>query len=110
MKNKTILLIIQIFCLASFIISIASAATAHPSSQTDGCQDPLAATATGAKKNLTEASGNVTLIDEDTQAKADSLAGTCPKGFHCSCPGCPLYSDNDEDMFCDLGEVPDGEA
>ena len=107
MKNKSILLIIQIFCLVSFIAGFASAV---PSSHTDGCQDPLLATTSDEKKVISDASGNVTLIDEDTQADADNLAGTCPKGFHCSCPGCPLYSDLDEDSFCDLGEEPDETA
>lgn len=73
----------------------------------DGCQDPLVAPTSEEKKVVTDASGNLDLIDEDTQDEADSLAGTCPKGFHCSCPGCPLYSDLDEDTFCDLGEEPE---
>ncbi|MDD1724914.1 MAG: hypothetical protein LUQ07_07280 [Methanospirillum sp.] len=99
MKNQSILLIIQIFCLFSFIIS-----TATVCASAGECQDPMVAATSEEKKVISDASGNVTLIDEDTQAEADSLAGTCPKGFHCSCPGCPLYSDIDEDKFCDLGE------
>ena len=102
MKNSRIILLIQIFCLISFAASIVS--SAQPSAHTDGCQDPLLATTNETKKISTDAMGNLTLIDEDTQEKTDSLAGTCPKGFHCSCPGCPLYSDLDEDNFCDLGE------
>ena len=104
MKNKSILLIIQLFCLVCFIISTASV---YASSQKDGCQDPMLVTTSEEKKVVSDTSGTVTLIDEDTQAKADDLAGTCPKGFHCSCPGCPLYSDIDEDVFCDLGEEPE---
>ena len=100
MKNKSIVIILQVFCLVSFIGSFASIGSA---SSTDGCQDPLLAATSEQKKVVSEDAGT-TLIDEDTQAKADSLAGTCPKGFHCSCPGCPLYSDLDEDKFCDLGE------
>lgn len=102
MKNQSILLILQVFCLVSFIFSIASV-----SASSGGCQDPLVANTTTEKKVVSDASGNSTLIDEDTQNQADSLAGTCPKGFHCSCPGCPLYSDLDEDKFCDLGEDTD---
>lgn len=104
MNNNHILIIIQVFCLFSFICGFAMA---QPSSEKDGCQDPLLATQSEEKKVITDDSGNVDLIDEDTQAEADNLAGTCPKGFHCSCPGCPLYSDIDEDNFCDLGEEPD---
>lgn len=104
MNNKSILLIIQIFCFVSFVVSNASV---YAASQKDGCQDPLLVTTSEEKKVISDASGNVTLIDENTQAKADAQAGTCPKGFHCSCPGCPLYSDLDQDSFCDLGEEPD---
>jgi len=99
MNNKSILLIIQIFCLVSFIGSFVSAGTTN----SDGCQDPLLAATSEQKKVVSDDAGT-TLIDEDTQAQADNLAGTCPKGFHCSCQGCPLYSDLDEDKFCDLGE------
>jgi len=104
MNKKLIILIIQVFCLVSFAAGIVSA---QPSSSTDGCQDPLLAAQSDEKKVITDSSGNLTLIDEDTQAEADALAGTCPKGFHCSCPGCPLYSDLDEDNFCDHGEEPE---
>jgi hypothetical protein len=104
MQKKHIILIIQVFALVSFI---GGYVLAYPSSEKDGCQDPLLANQSDEKKVITDASGNVTLIDEDTQAEADSLAGTCPKGFHCSCPGCPLYSDIDEDNFCDHGEEPE---
>jgi len=104
MKTKYILLIIQIFCLVSFIAGITSAG---PSTNSDGCQDPLLVTTSDEKKVISDESGNVTLIDEDTQTQADNLGDTCPKGFHCSCPGCPLYSDLDEDKFCDLGEELD---
>jgi hypothetical protein len=68
---------------------------------------PLLAAQTEEKKVITDNAGNLTLIDEDTREKADALAGTCPKGFHCSCPGCPLWSDLDEDNFCDHGEEPE---
>lgn len=98
------MLCIQIFCLVSFAASIVS--SAQPSTHTDGCQDPLLATTSESKKISGDGAGNLTLIDENTQAEADSLAGTCPKGFHCSCPGCPLYGDLDEDNFCDRGEEP----
>jgi hypothetical protein len=103
MNKNHVRLMIQIFCLVSFIISIA---IAQPSSNTDGCQDPLLVSQADEKKVITDTSGNLTLFDEETQAEADALAGTCPKGFHCSCPGCPLYSDLDEDNFCDHGEEP----
>ncbi|HWQ66748.1 MAG TPA: hypothetical protein VN372_07745 [Methanospirillum sp.] len=105
MKKNHIILIIQIFCLVSFAASMVS--SAQPSKSTDGCQDPLLVNTGEVKKISTDASGNLNLIDENTQADADSLAGTCPKGFHCSCSGCPLFSDLDEDNFCDYGEDPD---
>ncbi|MBP2144834.1 hypothetical protein J2129_000288 [Methanofollis sp. W23] len=35
-----------------------------------------------------------------------SLAGTCPFGNHCSgSPGCSLWTDLNEDGWCDLGVV-----
>ena len=105
MNKNYIILIIQIFCLVSFAASIVS--SAQPSKSTDGCQDPLLVPSSDVKKVTTDASGNLTLIDENTIAEADALAGTCPKGFHCSCPGCPLFSDLDADNFCDHGEEPD---
>lgn len=105
MNKKHIILIIQIFCLVSFAAGFVS--SAQPSQSTDGCQDPLLVTHSETKKISTDQSGNLTLIDENTIAEADALAGTCPKGFHCSCPGCPLFSDLDEDNFCDYGEEPD---
>lgn len=102
MKNSRVILLIEIFCLVSFAAGIVN--SAHPSADSAGCQDTLLATTNETKKISADDSVNSTLIDEDTQANADSKAGTCPKGFHCSCPGCPLYSDLDEDKFCDLGE------
>jgi hypothetical protein len=105
MNKNYILLIIQLFCLVSFAAGIVSSAL--PSKSTDGCQDPLQVNTSEAKKISADASGNLTLDDENTLSEADSLAGTCPKGFHCSCPGCPLYSDLDEDNFCDHGEEPE---
>lgn len=107
MQKKHIILIIQVFCLATFLGGFV---LAQPSHNSDGCQDPLLAAQSEEKKVSVDASGNATLIDEDTLTEADDLAGTCPKGFHCSCPGCPLYSDSDEDLFCDLGEEPDEQA
>jgi hypothetical protein len=102
MNHNRILIILQIFCLLSFAAGIIGNVTAADTK--DGCQDPTIATTSSSKKDSISESNATTLIDEDTQAKADSLSGTCPKGFHCSCPGCPLYSDLDEDSFCDLGE------
>ena len=67
MNNKSILLIIQIFCFVSFVVSNASV---YAASQKDGCQDPLLVTTSEEKKVISDASGNVTLIDENTQAKA----------------------------------------
>lgn len=104
MNHKHIILILQVFCLVSFAVGFIGNATAAGTK--DGCQDPLLATTAETKKDTISESGSVPLIDEATQQKADSQAGTCPKGFHCSCPGCPLYSDLDEDKFCDLGEEP----
>ena len=104
MNRNYIVLIIQIFCLLSFVTGYV---IAQPSSSKDGCQDPLLVSQSEEKKVITDASGRTTLIDENTQADAEAQAGTCPKGFHCSCPGCPLFSDIDEDNFCDLGEEPD---
>lgn len=104
MNHKHVILILQIFCLLSFAAGIASNVTAAGTK--DGCQDPLLVTTAESKKNTISENGTVSLIDEATQKNADSLAGTCPKGFHCSCPGCPLYSDLDQDQFCDLGEEP----
>ena len=101
MNKNHIMLIIQIFCLMSFIAGIV---IAEPAAGKDGCQDPLLVNQSQEKKVITDGSGDITLIDEDTQAEADTLAGTCPKGFHCSCPGCPLFGDLDEDSFCDRGE------
>lgn len=108
MNHKHIILIIQIFCLVSFAANIVS--SAQPSTSTDGCQDPLLVNQSEVKKISTDASGNPILIDENTIAEADALAGTCPHGFHCSCPGCSLYTDLDGDIFCDLGEVPADQA
>jgi hypothetical protein len=99
MQTKHILAIVQAFCLISMISSGVLAGPVQ-----DGCQDPLLAAQSDEKKIVSDQSGNVTLIDEETQAKADALAGTCPKGFHCSCPDCPLWSDIDVDNFCDHGE------
>lgn len=107
MQKNFIILIIQVFCLVTFFGGFV---LAQPSTGSDGCQDPLLAGQSEEKKVTVDPSGNATLIDEETQAGADDLAGTCPKGFHCSCPGCPLYSDIDEDLFCDLGEEPDDQA
>lgn len=104
MNKNHIMLIIQIFCLMSFIAGIV---IAEPAAGKDGCQDPLLVNQSQEKKVITDGSGDITLIDEDTQAEADTLAGTCPKGFHCSCPGCPLFGDLDEDSFCDRGEEPE---
>lgn len=104
MNMKHILTLIQVLCLLSMISGFVLSASA---SGRDGCQDPLLATQSDEKKIITDSAGNLTLIDEDTQEKADALAGTCSKGFHCSCPDCPLWSDLDEDNFCDHGEEPE---
>lgn len=104
MNTKHILTIFQVLCLISMISGFV---LATPSSVRNGCQDPLLAAQTEEKKVITDNAGNLTLIDEETQDKADALAGTCPKGFHCSCPGCPLWSDLDKDNFCDHGEEPE---
>ena len=104
MNNNRIILIIQIICLVSFAASVVS--SAQPSKDKDGCQDPLLVNGSETKKMVSDVSGNLTFVDEDTQAQADSQAGTCPKGFYCSCPGCPLFSDLDKDNFCDRGEEP----
>ncbi|HOL41023.1 hypothetical protein [Methanospirillum sp.] len=101
MQSKHIVVIIQVFCLISMITGFVLAGPIQ-----DGCQDPLLTAASDEKKVITTDSGNVTLIDEEIQAQADALADTCPRGFHCSCPGCPLWSDIDEDNFCDHGEEP----
>ncbi len=102
MQSNHILVIIQVFCLISMITGFVLAGPVQ-----DGCQDPLLAAASDEKKVITDDAGNVTLIDEETRAQADALADTCPRGFHCSCPGCPLWSDIDEDNFCDHGEEPE---
>lgn len=104
MITKYFLTFLQVLCLFGMISEFVLAA---PSSGRDGCQDPLLATQSEEKKVITDSLGNLTLIDEDTQDEADALAGTCLKGFHCSCPDCPLWSDLDEDNFCDHGEEPD---
>jgi hypothetical protein len=104
MNTKHIFTIFQVLCLVSMIGGFVLAA---PSSGPEGSQDPLLVAQIEEKKVITDSLGNLTLIDEDTQDKADALAGTCPKGFHCSCPDCPLWSDLDEDNFCDHGEEPD---
>jgi len=101
MKNKLILLIIQIFCFISFIIGNASV---YAASTDDGLTDPLLVTTSDEKKVVSDAAGNADLIDENMQDAVDDLAGTCPKGFHCCCSGCSLYSDHDKDNVCDRGE------
>jgi hypothetical protein len=106
-RLNRITIILQILCLLSFIAGIVS--SEQPENARDNCPDPLQVSP--AVKNQSYDSGdNVSLVDEDTQKSADALSGTCPKGFCCSCAGCPLYSDLDDDRFCDLGEEPDFES
>ena len=102
--NK-ILLVLQIFTLLSFTAGIVS--SVQPEDARDACPDPILVNSSEGKNLVVDDAGNLILIDEDTQKAADALAGTCPKGFACSCASCPLYSDLDEDFFCDRGEEPD---
>lgn len=95
----------QVFCLLGCIAGIVT--SVQPSNEHDACPDPLLIQAAKTNHISIDDGGNLTVIDEETQKSADSLAGTCPKGFACSCAGCPLYSDLDEDIFCDRGEEPD---
>jgi hypothetical protein len=105
MNAARILFILQIMCLVSFATGMITTSTAAQSK--DACPDPLQVADAQARKEAIDQSGDVLLIDEEDQKEADSLAGTCPKGFCCSCASCPLYSDLDEDVFCDLGEEPE---
>lgn len=105
MSASRIILILQIMCLVSVATGMITSSTA--AEPKDACPDPLQVADAQARKEIIDLSGDVLLIDEEDQKEADSLAGTCPKGFCCSCAGCPLYSDLDEDVFCDLGEEPE---
>jgi hypothetical protein len=105
MNSKYLLLIFQIFCLLGMAAGIITSVQASESK--DGSQDPLVAAKTDVINITSDSGSSISLVDEATQEKADSLSGTCPKGFHCSCQNCPLYSDLDKDSFCDLGEETD---
>jgi len=107
MKQHThkLFLLIQIFCLAGFMAGAVSGV--QPDGARDACPDPVLVNTSEIRDMTIDDAGNITLIDEETQKVADGLAGTCPKGFCCSCATCPLFSDIDGDMFCDRGEEPD---
>lgn len=105
MNATRIMFILQIMCLVSFVFGMIPTSTAVQSK--DACPDPLQVADAQVRKEAFEQGGDISIIDEDDQIQADALAGTCPKGFCCSCASCPLYSDLDEDLFCDLGEEPE---
>jgi len=102
MDSKRIFLIFQMLYILIFGSSIICNAQELQSS--DLKKDSLLAIRTDDVNISSDSDGSVIIIDEAAKEKADTLSGTCPKGFHCSCANCPLYSDLDEDILCDLGE------
>lgn len=98
-------MLLQIFTLLSFTAGIVS--SVQPENARDACPDPILVNSSEQKNLVVDDTGNLILVDEEIQKEANALSGTCPKGFCCSCASCPLYSDLDEDLFCDRGEDPD---
>lgn len=98
-------MLLQISCMLGLLAG--GVMSVRPDDARDACPDPLLVEAAKTQNLSFDEGGNLTYIDEETQRSADALSGTCPKGFACSCASCPLYSDLDEDMFCDRGEEPD---
>jgi hypothetical protein len=104
-KINKILLLLQIFTLLSFTAGIVS--SVQPEDARDACPDPILVNSSAQKNLAVDDAGNLILVDEEIQKEANDLAGTCPKGFCCSCASCPLFSDLDQDIFCDRGEELD---
>lgn len=98
MKGPKFLVFIQVMALMGLMLGAAGCID-----EKSGVQDELQATTPQYSEDDTVAISETTGVgvsEEDDNA----LAGTCPKGQHCGSPGCPLWSDQNNNGLCDRGE------
>lgn len=105
MKKNPLLMFIQVVCLISIFCSV-SGCLEGDAVHEENPDAFLAKDEEGsAAVQLRGDSGNSELNDNSGEDNSgdDSPAGTCPFGNHCSCPGCSLWLDADNDGYCDRG-------
>lgn len=101
MKVPKFLVFIQVMALMSLMLGVAGCIDETGGS--GDVLDELQATTSQYSDDDTVAISETTEVsvsEEDDNA----LAGTCPKGQHCGSPGCPLWSDQNNNGLCDRGE------
>lgn len=102
MKGSKFLVFIQVMALLSLMLG--AAGCIDESGGSGDVQDELQATTSQYSEDDTGAISETTEVGVSEEEDDNALAGTCPKGQHCGSPGCPLWSDQDNNGLCDRGE------
>lgn len=101
MKASKFLVFIQVMALMGLVLGTAGCIDENAGSS--DVQDELQATPSEYSDDDTVAISETTVADV-SEEDDNALAGTCPKGQHCGSPGCPLWSDQNNNGLCDRGE------